>query len=80
MSDNFRILDPFRSEEAISIPDASKYWGVPERTLRRWRSKFGLGIRIGGYERQYALSRVAVAICIAQDWKALAGLSSRYTI
>jgi len=71
MSDYSKVLVPYRGLEAMSIQQACHVTGISESTLRRWCADYGLGRRIGANVRPWTVSRVALAMFLANDRKAL---------
>ena len=64
-----QTLKPYHRAEAISIAEAAEIAQRTRRTLRDWCCLHNLGRRIGG---QWAVSRVALAMYLDGDSKALA--------
>jgi hypothetical protein len=65
-----RVLIPFDSREAVSLPKAAKIADKSESTIRFWcRAPLPIGRRIGG---AWAVSRVALAMWLEGDLDGLA--------
>ena len=64
-----QVLRPFHRSEVQSVAEAAEMAGRSERTIRDWCARFDLGRRIG---RQWAVSRVALAMFLDGDRGALA--------
>jgi hypothetical protein len=64
-----RVLIPFDRREALSLRQAAEISGKSAETIRRWCALHDIGRRIGGH---WAVSRVALAMWLDGDWKALA--------
>lgn len=62
------VLVPWNVREVLTIPQAAKFAGMAEATLRRLCARHDLGRRIGG---EWKVSRVALRMYLEADARAL---------
>ena len=63
-----QVLRPFDIAEAISTGEAAGIAGRSTVTMRQWAVSYGIGRLVGG---RLMFSRVALAMCLDDDAKAL---------
>jgi hypothetical protein len=65
-----QVLIPFDRREALSLGQAAEIVGKSVETIRRWCALHDIGRRVG--DGQWMVSRVALAMWLDRDRKALA--------